>query len=215
MCATSRPHTPGQPAISAVPGLAAFQPEEGARKFVPVVDATSWWPVEDGFCVRVIAHVPTDAVTVYGAPGRIETDYLFDAAGLVRVILRLSERQLSRLPDASWFRISPVVQAPGQWTMTKMGTTIPVDDVVVGGNRNLHAVEAIAYGSASDRIRIEPVDSPLVAPGEGRLLRADEEYPDIEKGPHFLLHNNLWSTNYKMWGDDDLTFEFGLELGKK
>lgn len=61
-------------------------------------------------------------------------------------------------------------------------------------------------------MRIFPLDSPLVAPGEPSLLDFNNRQPNLEKGLHFCLWNNLWGTNFPMWFEEDCRFRFKIDF---
>jgi hypothetical protein len=90
-----------------------------------------------------------------------------------------------------------------------MGELISPLEVVKNGNRNLHAVNSgIYYHGADGQIVVKTQDAPIVAPGERRLLQFDNRFVPLEGGFHFLLHNNVWGTNFPMWFEEDAKFEF-------
>jgi hypothetical protein len=90
-----------------------------------------------------------------------------------------------------------------------MGVRIDPCDVVAGGGRFLHAVEAVEAGDFT----LVPLDAALVAPGGPRLLRADDASPDLGRGISVNLHNNVWGSNFPMWYGEDARFRFRFELG--
>lgn len=97
--------------------------------------------------------------------------------------------------------------------LEKMGFYVSPLDVVRNGNRNLHAIDRrIVYKDGSISLAIESLDAPLVSPGTPRLLQFDNTEPQLEKGMHFNLHNNVWGTNFRMWYDDDALFRFTMRF---
>jgi hypothetical protein len=62
---------------------------------------------------------------------------------------------------------------------------------------------------------ISSLDAPLVAPGERSLLNFTNDQPDMAKGIHFCLYNNLWGTNFPMWSEEDCKFRFRLYFKRK
>lgn len=94
-----------------------------------------------------------------------------------------------------------------------MGEMISPLEVVKNGNRNLHAVNSGVYYHGSDgKIAIETLDAPLVAPGEKRLLQFDNSFVSLDGGMHFLLHNNVWGTNFPMWFEENAKFRFSISM---
>ena len=97
--------------------------------------------------------------------------------------------------------------------LEKMGDLVSPLDVVRNGNRNLHAIDRkIVYKEGAVCFAIESLDAPLVSPGTLRLLEFDNSEPQLEKGMHFNLHNNVWGTNFRMWYDDDTLFRFSVRF---
>ena len=96
--------------------------------------------------------------------------------------------------------------------MRKMGTSVSPLDVVRGGNRLLHCVEALEYQGADGRIRIENLHSPLVSVGGRNLYRDYNEIPDLSLGFAFNLFNNKWGTNFSMWCEDACTFDYRITI---
>jgi hypothetical protein len=95
----------------------------------------------------------------------------------------------------------------------KMGDRVDVMDVVAGGNRQMHAIDNyIDLVTTKGIIRITSLDAPLVVIGERKMLNYSTELPDLEKGIHFCLFNNLWGTNFSMWFDGSITYRFKIEI---
>ena len=97
--------------------------------------------------------------------------------------------------------------------MEKLGKWLSPLSIVENGNRHLHAVGRGVTGSIGDKkIAISPLDSALVAPGEPSLLDFNNHQPDLSKGMHFCLLDNLWGTNFPMWFEEDCRFRFVIEV---
>jgi hypothetical protein len=98
--------------------------------------------------------------------------------------------------------------------LDKMGRWISPLEVILGGNRKLHAVgTGVAYHEAHASLSLETLDAPLVAPGDRSLLNFNNRQPPLRRGMHFLLYNNLWGTNFPMWYEEDARFRFILRFG--
>ena len=123
-------------------------------------------------------------------------------------------KQASRVPEATWFSLNPLVAKGSGWRMRKLGEWIDPRDVIRDGNRMLHAVEACTYQEtlSARTLNIDPVSSALVAPGKTSLVRFSNRLPRTADGLHFNLHNNTWGTNFPLWYEDDARFEFVLSL---
>ena len=96
--------------------------------------------------------------------------------------------------------------------MDKTGLLLSPENVVHNGNRQLHAVQSLSYDAADGRIRIFPLDAPLVSFGGKKLYQPDNCLPDLSLGFSFLLYNNRWGTNFKQWFDEDMRFSFDILL---
>jgi hypothetical protein len=123
--------------------------------------------------------------------------------------LQWFDKPACRLPEAAWFTFAPHVQDPSHWRMDKLGEWVSPLDVIRDGNRTLHAVNlGVAYRGPEAGLLIETLDAPLVAPGARSLLNFDNAQPSLEQGLHFLLYDNVWGTNFRMWYDEDARFRF-------
>jgi hypothetical protein len=152
--------------------------------------------------------------TRYGGPQEVvlELDLPRSEAAL-HFNLQWFEKRANRLPEAVWFSFRPRLAQAGAWLMEKMGRMFSPLEVVRNGNRKLHAVERrLVYQDRDDRLTIQTLDAPLLAPGGPSLLNFDNQLPALEKGMHFNLYNNVWGTNFPMWYDEPARFRFILSL---
>jgi hypothetical protein len=158
---------------------------------------------------------PETSCTQYGCPKQIilQVNFPTDEAAIYFNV-QWFEKPACRLPEALWFSFIPKVAASGRWKLDKLGERISPVEVVRDGNRKLHAVDSgIYYQDSHDKLAVETLDAPLVAPGERSLLNFNNRQPNLRKGMHFNLFNNIWGTNFPMWYDDDARFRFVLRLG--
>ena len=117
----------------------------------------------------------------------------------------------TRLPEALWLSFRPLAPDPKGWTLDKSGESISPFDVVVSGNRHMHAVDrGFGYQDANGRFFIETLDAPVVAIGDKSPLPFSNEQPDPAAGMHSNLFNNAWGTNYIMWFGEDMRFRYIL-----
>ncbi|NOU88282.1 DUF5054 domain-containing protein [Paenibacillus sp. LMG 31460] len=196
------------------PGMEFAEPRPKHRRFTPSVKRI--WTCSEENCdvVQVHLEMPLESTQLYGAPREIRIDYRFyKSLNKIEVELSWFDKQANRLPEASWFSFAPKVDNPNLWKMDKLGALISPLEVVKDGNRNLHAVNSGVYYHGSDgKISIETLDAPLVAPGEKRLLQFDNSFVSLDGGMHFLLHNNVWGTNFPMWYEENTKFRFVISL---
>jgi hypothetical protein len=122
------------------------------------------------------------------------------------------EKPACRMPEALWFSFTPQVSQPRAWKMDKLDQWISPLEVIRDGNRHLHAVGDGGVRNEEAGLSIRALDSALVAPGQPSLLDFTNRQPNLNKGLHFNLFNNLWGTNFPMWYEEDALFRFDLQV---
>lgn len=159
--------------------------------------------------------MPKALVKDFGAPEKLTTEiHIHAKQPVIDIVFQWFGKPACRLPEAAWLSFCPQISNSSGWSLRKMGAWISPLDVVKNGNRKLHAVEMIRYQTEADKLKIESLDAPLVAPGEPSLLDFNNRRPPLKKGMHFNLHNNIWGTNFPMWYEEDSRFRFRLDLDR-
>jgi len=149
----------------------------------------------------------------YGAPRDTWLSYWINDDGKLKIDLQWFHKAPCRMPEAFWFGFTPVQSGNLAWKIEKLGRWISPSSVVENGNRHLHAAGiGVKAEKSGHTLVIEPMDSPLVAPGAPSLLDFNNAQPDLSKGVHFCLLNNLWGTNFPMWFEEDCRFRFTISL---
>jgi len=121
------------------------------------------------------------------------------------------QKPATRLPEALWLSFRPIAADPQGWMLEKSGQFVSPLDVVVSGNRHMHALsKGFGYKDDSGAFFVETMDSPLVALGTKSPLPFSNRQPDLSAGVHCNLFNNAWGTNYIMWCGEDMHFRFLL-----
>jgi len=122
------------------------------------------------------------------------------------------QKPATRMPEAMWLTFNPAVAGhKGSWSMDKTGERISPSDVVVSGNRHMHAVSTgFQYGDGNDSFIVETLDAPVIAFGKKSPLNFSNSQADLSSGIHCNLFNNAWGTNYIMWFGEDMRFRFIL-----
>lgn len=122
------------------------------------------------------------------------------------------QKPATRLPEALWLTFNPIVDLnKGAWTFDKTGEEISPFDVVVSGNRHMHAISnGFRYSDGQDHFAVETLDAPVIALGEKSPLNFSNSQPDLSSGIHSNLFNNAWGTNYIMWFGEDMRFRYVL-----
>ncbi len=196
------------------PGLEDVEMAQDHHRFTPVLTGVKvvTGATEDALIVHL--DMPSVAIADYGAPSTVQIRYqASDGDEDLRVTVSWFGKQATRLPEASWFSFIPPIENGRGWRMEKLGEWLSPLEVIPGGNRNVHAIgQALRYRGPEGQMLIESLDAPLVAPGQPRVLQFDRTLAPLEGGMHFLLHNNLWGTNFPLWYDEDTTFRFILRM---
>ena len=103
--------------------------------------------------------------------------------------------------------------------MDKLGEWVDPLDVVDGASRGLHAVSTgVEFRRAKSRLFFETLDAPIVRWDTPLPFPTPtKRQPDLGFGAAFLLHDNIWNTNYPFWypwraGDENLRFRFAVNL---
>jgi len=180
--------------------------------FTPRVITQEMVSESDADVVTIQTVLPEDAVSTFGAPERVTLTYRFGRmARRIDLSVATSGKHASRLPEASTLEVVPA--AAGYWALDKLGTWVDPQRVVLGGNRRLHAVDGLRYTSTVGLLTVTSFDAPVVSIGRPDLLRFDASLPDPHDGVHVILHDNLWTTNFRQWFEDDLTYRLSFEIG--
>lgn len=182
--------------------------------FLPALTWAGRKTLADSDILLLKLEMPEQSWQVFGAPrvAWLELTLPRDEP-VIHFDLQWFEKPASRLPEAAWFSISPIVRSPQFWRMDKLGEWISPAEVIRDGNRHLHAVGAgVRYSDTHTRLTIEPLDSTLVAPGKPSLLDFNNRQPNLRLGWQFNLHNNLWGTNFPLWYEDNARFRFVFRL---
>ncbi|KAF0110052.1 MAG: glycoside hydrolase family protein [Chloroflexi bacterium] len=155
-----------------------------------------------------------ECVASYGAPNNVYLTYQFPVGkSSIYIDLQWFNKPACRMPEALWFAFIPYVPRAADWKIEKLGRTISPLAVVENGNRHLHAAgQFVEFNHENLKFKVTPLDSPLVAPGIPSMLDFNNNLPDLEKGLHFCLLNNLWGTNFPMWFEEDCRFRFAIDF---
>lgn len=122
--------------------------------------------------VTQVIHVSPCQVTVelafdanlsvlYGAPQNASLSYSFDNSFGVGITVNLDAKPATRLPEALWLRLNPLVTNASQWEIHVLESWISPNDVVVNGTATLHAVWQ-GVRNAPDGLKMATLDAALV-----------------------------------------------------
>lgn len=145
-------------------------------------------------------------------PENIFYDWKVSPSGnQVEINVGVVNKPANRLPEAYWFSFYP--QDVLSVFVQKTGQMVDVLEVVEGGNRQLHGIDRyVDIKTNKGTIRIRSLDALLVAIGDKDLLNYSTKQPDINKGIHFCLFNNVWGTNFSQWFKGSVNYRFSIEL---
>ncbi|MGL6174548.1 MAG: DUF5054 domain-containing protein [Cellulosilyticaceae bacterium] len=151
-----------------------------------------------------------------GAPQDMMIVYSFDRnQAVVEIEVVWMNKPANRLPEAIWFAVCPQIKNPNHLRVNKLGSEVNIQEVVYGGNRNMHCInEEIVYYGIDYQFKVTSYDAPVVCIGEPKILRFDQQIADGSKGIHFNLANNIWGTNFPMYSEGDMRFRFKFEIIK-
>ncbi len=154
--------------------------------------------------------MPVVFIAEFGAFEMIQLTYRFYEDQMA-IELNIFNKEASRIPEAMWLKISPIVDNEFRWEMSKMDTMISPFFVVKNGNRNMHSVEFLEYVGTEKYMKIRNLDSPLVSLGDRKLLNIDNEVT-LKNGMYYNLANNIWGTNFPAWNEGDMKFRFEIHF---
>lgn len=131
----------------------------------------------------------------------------------VYITFQCFEKRADRLPEAMWLSFSPDAPNSQGWLLEKVNQPISPLDVVMNGNRHLHAVtKNVRYHDDRGTFTLETFDAPLIAPGQRSLINFNNNQPDMHEGVHVNLYNNLWGTAFPQWYSADMRFRFAMRV---
>jgi len=132
-----------------------------------------------------------------------------NAAPVVEVNFSWFEKPATRMPEALWLTFQPMAPDAKGWMLEKTGEWVSPMDVVVSGNRHMHALsKGFRYKDEGGEFTVDTLDAPLVAIGTKSPLPFSNAQPDPAAGIHCNLFNNAWGTNYIMWFGEDMRFRY-------
>lgn len=152
-----------------------------------------------------------EASKKYGSPRRAQIIYTF-LDNTIKCRLQWFQKDANKIPEAIWFKFKFDVENPNRWLMDKLGQKVSPLNVVKGGNRKQHCVDSLYYNGSDGSILIKNIHSPLVSIGGRNLYTMDHKVDSVEDGMFFNLVNNKWGTNFKMWCEDECSFEYELQF---
>ena len=156
---------------------------------------------------EITLHLTCDkaACGQLGAPRLVQVVYRLTDAGLQMEVSWFG-KDANRLTEAFYLHLFP---AKGDFTVRKLGTYLSPFDVVSMGSRSLHAVECAKLQTEDGIFELRSCHAPLLCLGKGKILEFDDKTENIERdGITYILHDNVWGTNFPLWYSDNARFVF-------
>lgn len=158
---------------------------------------------------RILVDLVCDKVLneELGAPRLAQILYTLTEQGL-QAELSWFGKDANRLPEALYFHLFP---SDGSLRLNKLGCLVAPNEVVLNGGRNLHAVLDAELTTPDGTYRFVNEDAPLISVGKGKILEFDNKFEDFRTdGVTYVLHNNVWGTNFPLWYGENARFRFDI-----
>jgi hypothetical protein len=183
------------------PGLQSARTAQSAT-WVPKLDRVL--ATEESIVIRTT--LPSLAADGLGAPRHVETRLHVLDTRSIEITVVLLDKAANRMPEAGFVHFTPATVK--NWDYCKMGLWQPAMRVARKGGAQLQAVSVVR----TTGLRLEPLDTPLVAPVDVPFMRFHPE-PLTMTGIRFNIYNNKWGTNFPMWWEGDFTARYRLTIG--
>ena len=188
------------------PGLGRVDGKYPTGRFPYQVTQSAMQKAEDCPMVRLLLETDAKLSKELGAPRKIVIEYRITDKK-VKVGLSFFNKDANRLPEALFMRLYPAMEG-NTLKYVKMGSPINPYDVVERGNRNVSAVESVKYCAKGADVKIRNRHAPLASLGMGKILEFDDRYASVKSGGiAFILHNNIWKTNFPLWYEGTAYYE--------
>lgn len=198
----------------AKPGIEAYQ-EIRHEILVPSIEQSSIKQQNDTVDVNFDLIFKAHEQEQWGVPKKVRLNYQINLnTKEIAGTLKWNGKEANRMPEAYWLETSLTVANPYRWEMSKLNEKMSPYNVVVNGNRNMHALtkEGLTYQGIEGNLKINSFDAPLFSFGRRGLLHFDNQQPSLNDGIYVNLYNNTWGTNFPAWFEDDMLFRFGAKL---
>ncbi len=118
-------------------------------------------------------------------------------------------KDANRLTEAMYLHLNP--SSDGEISLNKLGQWINPYEIVGMGGKKLSAVKCVKLTKGENEYVFRNFHSPLFSAGKGKILEYDNKVEDIKKdGISFVLHDNVWGTNFPLWYEDNAYFKFEI-----
>ncbi len=143
-----------------------------------------------------------------GAPRLAQILYTLTEKGLKTEVYWYN-KDANRLTEAMYLHLMP--SCDGEISLLKMGQWINPYEIVGMGGKKLHAVRCAKLQKGENSYIIRNYHSPLFSAGKGKILEYDNRVEDIKTdGISYVLHNNVWGTNFPLWYENNAYFKYEI-----
>lgn len=192
----------GRPAFSLVDGKYPF------GRFSYVIKSLE----ENDDSIKMLLTTNKEITKQLGAPREISIK--LSAQGKKFIIeLIWTGKDSNRIQEETLLRLYPNTNKKNI-LYNKLGNYINPYDVVESGNRSNSAVLNIhCLSPQKQAFTITNIHCPLVSLGKGKIMLFDNIFEDVEKdGLSYILHNNIWGTNFPLYYSDNAYFKTEIEI---
>jgi len=170
---------------------------------------------QTGSTLLITSQFPQELNEDFGAPAFCMI--LIDASieGQIRIDISLYNKTATRNPEATFVRFAPRGVSAESLYLNKVDGWISPHECRNGSSKGLHAVNRVLIQSEFSTM-IESLDAPLLKIGKQTPLPLPQyKSLDYSNGVSFVLHDNIWNTNYPFWfpfqlSDDELNLQTNL-----
>lgn len=141
-----------------------------------------------------------------GAPKTAQIKYVLGAEK-VDIFFQWLGKPANRLPESLCLRLYPNMDA-GSLRYVKIGAQVDPFDVVKNGGKKISAVQSCVFSTDGKPYTIENFHAPIIGLGQIDVLHFDNQCRG--EGLSYLLHNNIWGTNFPLWYDENALFQFQI-----
>lgn len=147
-----------------------------------------------------------------GAPRNLSAEYTLTKDGL-SVKLIWTDKDAVRSTESTACHLYPTFDSVN---FVKIDTKIDPNCVICDGDRKLSVIEKALFNQNNISFEISSVECPLVCTDGGNILKYDNKVADIANcGLGFILHDNVWGTNFPLWYEDNAMFNFNIKIADK
>ena len=144
-----------------------------------------------------------------GAPRKAQVKYVVDGEK-VRIYFKWFNKPANRLTESICLNFYPNIDKDSV-KFIKCGSQVDALNIADKGNRKISAAEGCLFTVDGNEYSLKNPLSPLVTSENVNILHFDNKYNDyINNGVSFILHNNVWGTNFPLWYGENAYFEYEL-----